>query len=186
MPDALRLFVGLDVGPIWTERLSATASRAAKQVGSSGRLVRPELYHVTVVFLGNQPSDAVKAIGAAIAESAAQVAPFALRLRELLRLGRHERGALVAGVDDPSGALQRFRTHLDVELARRSIAFDAKSLVPHVTLIRPRKGAGILPLPPADLRSTPSLTVHEVALVQSTISQTGPRYDSIITARFGS
>lgn len=185
MPDALRLFVGLDIAETWTERLYAAADDAARVVGSSGRRVRPELYHVTVVFLGNQTADSVETIGAAISTAAVMVEPFELRLRELLRLGRHERGALVAGVDDPSGALQRFRRALDAELNRHAIAFDVKSLVPHVTLIRPRKNTGALPLPSVDLRSTPPLTVREVALVQSSVSRSGPRYDSILTARFG-
>jgi 2'-5' RNA ligase len=108
-----------------------------------------------------------------------------LRLRETVRFGRHENGALVAAVEDPSGALQRLRARLDGELRNRQIDFDARALVPHVTLVRPRRGSGPLPQTPIDLRTTPSLLVSEVNLVRSDLLPTGPRYRPIATVPLG-
>jgi 2'-5' RNA ligase len=184
MAESLRLFVGLDVGTAWTEALHAAAGRLAASLDGKGRRVRPELYHVTVVFLGNQPADAVGEIGAAIDSAALASEPFPLRLTQVERLGRHELGALVAAVLDPSGALQRFRARLERELRARSIRFEARPLVPHVTLLRPRRNAGPLPAVTVDLSTAPPLTVREVRLVRSTLSQSGPTYDPIHTASF--
>jgi len=184
MPDTLRLFVGIDPGEAWTRILSAAADRAARSVQANGRKVRPELYHVTVVFLGNQPADAVSRIGAALDGAAAATESFPLGLRQVERLGRHEQGALVAAVDDPSGALQRFRARLDERLRGQDITYDVRSLVPHITLMRPRRKTGPLDAPPIDLRSAPPLEVAEAHLVKSTISQAGPVYQPIHTARF--
>jgi 2'-5' RNA ligase len=182
MSEALRLFVGIDVGPVWTETLSSTADLLAETIGSGGRWVRPELYHVTVLFLGNQPPEAVPQIGEALTAASADFQSFPLRLREVVRFGRHEQGALVAAVDDPTGKLQRLRARLDDELRRQQISFDARGLVPHVTLVRPRRGSGPLPATPLDLREAPPLDVAELQLVRSDLLQTGPRYQSIHTA----
>ena len=182
MPDTLRLFVGLDIGEVWTQTLTDVADRLAASLHPNGRRVRPELYHVTVVFLGNQPAEAVASIADALDAAAASVQPFPLRLSQVERLGRHEHGALVARVLDPSGALQQFRARLDAALQSRSIAFEPRSLVPHVTLIRPRRNAGPLPAQSIDLSAAPQLDVREANLVQSTLLQTGPLYESIHTA----
>jgi 2'-5' RNA ligase len=185
MSDALRLFVGIDVGSVWTEALSATANRLAPTIGKSGRWVRPELYHVTVLFLGNQSSEDVETISDALTDGATRLRPFELRLREVVHFGRHERGALVAAVDDPSGSLQRLRAHLDDALRQHHIQFDARGLVPHVTLVRPRRNAGPLLQPTVDFRSIPPLLVSEVNLVRSDLQQTGAHYQAISTSRIG-
>jgi 2'-5' RNA ligase len=185
MSDALRLFIGINVGPAWTEALSATADSLAPTIGRSGRWVRPELYHVTVLFLGSQPPEAVAAISEALTGAAGRVRPFSLQLREVVRFGRHEQGALVAAVDDPSGALQRFREGLDAELRRHAISFDARSLVPHVTLVRPRRRGEPLPPTSVDLRTVAPRLVSEVNLVRSDLQQAGPRYQTIATASVG-
>ena len=185
MPELLRLFVGIDVGDAWTERLSAVADRLRSDLGRSVRWVRPELYHVTVVFLGNQPPGSIESLDRALASAASTVQPFPLRLTDLRRLGGHERGALVAGVEDRSGALQSFRTALDAELRRHGVAFDSQRLVPHVTLGRPRGRSGSLQVQPVGLQDAPPLTVREVNLVKSDLLQTGPRYETIATAHVG-
>ena len=129
-----RLFVGVDLNEAWTDLLSETADRLRPDLEHRVRWVRPELYHVTLVFLGDQSADLTDAIGEALATAAASIKPFPLRLIGLRLLGAHERGAIVAGVDDPTGRLQALRASVDAELRRHGIRFDAKALVPHITL----------------------------------------------------
>lgn len=181
----MRLFVGIDIGEDWTERLSGAADTLRDALGRGVRWVRPELYHVTVVFLGDQPPETVEPIGAALASAASTIEPFTLQLTELRRLGGHEHGALVAGVEDPSSQLQRFRAQLDQALRQYGIAFDSKRLVPHVTLGRPRGRSGRLSVGPVNLKGAPPLMVHEVNLVKSDLLSTGPRYEAIASARLG-
>jgi 2'-5' RNA ligase len=185
MSDALRLFVGIDVRPVWTEALASAADRLRDSMHTSGRWVRPELYHVTVLFLGNQPTESVEQISKALTTTTSAFTPCPLRLREVVRFGRHEHGALVAAVDDPTGTLQRVRSRLDDELRRQRISFDARGLVPHVTLVRPRRGTGPLPETPIDLHATPQLHVTEIHLIRSDLLPNGPRYQSIATAHVG-
>ena len=186
MTDTLRLFVGISIGDAWTESLRSTAEELAETLQRGGRWVRPELYHVTVVFLGNQPSGAADNVADAMAGAAASVEPFELRLRETVRFGRHENGALVAAVDDPSGALQALRARLDDELRRCGVRFDPRPLSPHVTLVRPKRGSGSLPATTVDLRGTPPLLVRELDLIRSTLLPTGSQYQTIRSARLPS
>ena len=186
MPQALRLFIGIDVGDAWTERLSSAADALRDELGRSVRWVRPELYHVTVVFLGNQPPEAVADFTALIEDAVSRMSPFELRLVDLGPIGRHEHGALVARVADPSGQLQRFRTELDRGLSQLGVTYDSKRLVPHVTLGRPRGKSGPIQTPPTSLQDAPPLTVEQITLVKSDLLPTGPRYETIATAQLGS
>jgi RNA 2',3'-cyclic 3'-phosphodiesterase len=182
MPDTLRLFIGIDIGDDWTNRLSATVARLRPDLGTSVRWVRPELYHVTVVFLGNQPAETVASIERAIISAATGVQPFTLSLTDLRRLGGHERGALVASVNDPSGALQLLRSRLDAALVEQDIAIDSKRLVPHVTLGRPRGRGASIPTAAVDFHGAPLLAVAAVNLVKSDLQPTGPVYETIASA----
>jgi 2'-5' RNA ligase len=185
MSDALRLFVGIEIGDAWTERLGATVARLHSDLGGSVRWVRPELYHVTVVFLGNQPPDAVAGTERALISAATGVQPFTLALTELRRLGGHERGALVAGVEDRSGRLQRFRSRLDAALLDEEIAFDSKRLVPHVTVGRPRGRGGSMPPVSVSFQGAEPLAVAAVNLVKSDLRPGGPVYETIASVTLG-
>jgi 2'-5' RNA ligase len=57
--------------------------------------------------------------------------------------------------------------------------------VPHVTLVRPKRGTGPLPLAPIVLSKTPAVQVTEIHLVRSDLLPSGPRYQAIATARVG-
>ncbi|MGE3273347.1 MAG: RNA 2',3'-cyclic phosphodiesterase, partial [Chloroflexota bacterium] len=139
MADRVRLFVGINLDDSWTDGLAAVSDELRQTIGSGPRWVQPPLFHVTVVFLGDQSTKGVELAGQALRGAAAAASPFLLHLTEVHRLGGHEHGALVAGVADRSGGLRQLRVLLDQELRYHRVAFDAKPLVPHITLARPRR-----------------------------------------------
>jgi 2'-5' RNA ligase len=185
MPESWRLFVGIELDDAWTTLLDDTARGLRQRTGRSARWVRPELYHVTVVFLGDQPEDRVPDIVEALDTAAAAIEPFALRLAQLRRLGGHEQGALVAAVEDPSGRLQELRRSVDAAMREHGVAFDARPLVPHITLARPRRNAGPLDVPALSLAGAAPLVVQQIALVKSDLLPAGPRYTPVHGARLG-
>jgi 2'-5' RNA ligase len=186
MSEAWRLFVGVALDDAWTSLLSDTAEQLQPALERRVRWVRPELYHVTIVFLGDQPADRAADIGEALTAAAASIEAFTLRLAALRLLGAHERGAIVAGVDDPTGRLQKLRATVDAELREHQVRFDVRPLVPHITLGRPRNNAGRLSFPPTDLSGSPPLHVQEIALVKSGLLPDGPRYRPIHQVRLAS
>lgn len=186
MPErTARLFVSVDLDPIWMAGLSAAADELRAVTGDLARYVKPDLLHVTVVFLGDQNAEGQELAGQALRAAAGASRPFALTLTEIVRLGGHEHGALVAAVDDASGELHQLRARLDRELRERGVRFDSKPLRPHVTLARPKRRSGPLPIAPLDLSDAPPLDVRSVSLVRSFLLPTGPRYESLAKQRLG-
>ena len=185
MRDIARLFVGIDLDPIWTAGLSAAADELQELAGDKGRFVRPELFHVTVVFLGEQNPEGQENARQALRAAVSACQPFHLELTEIQILGGHEHGALVAGVADPSGGLLTLRAYLNEELRRHEVRYDPKPLVPHITLARPKRRAGRLPIAPLDLTEAPPLRVSTVTLVRSFLLSSGPKYESLMKLGLG-
>lgn len=183
MRHSARLFVGIDLDPIWTAGLTSAADELRELAGDTARFVKPELFHVTVVFLGEQDAEGQEETRQAMRSAVAQCKPFQLVLTEIKILGGHEHGALVAGVADPSGGLLTLRAYFNEELRSHGVRYDAKPLVPHVTLARPKRRAGPLPIAPLDLTEAPPLQVNAVTLVRSFLLPTGPKYESLMKLR---
>jgi RNA 2',3'-cyclic 3'-phosphodiesterase len=177
-----RLFVGIDLDSVWTAGLT---DELRAVTGDRARYVKPELLHVTVVFLGDQDAEGQELAGKAVRAAATSSRPFELTLVDIRRLGGHEHGALVAAVDDPSGGLRQLRARLDRELRQYGVHFDSKPLVPHITLARPKRRSGPLPIAPLDLSDAPPLAVGHVSLVRSYLLPTGPKYESLAKQRLG-
>jgi 2'-5' RNA ligase len=186
MRDVARLFVGIDLDAIWTTGLAAAADELRELTGDTARFVKPELFHVTVVFLGDQNAEGQEDSRQALRAAVASCKPFQLELTEIKILGGHEHGALVAGVADPSGGLLTLRAYLNEELRNHGVRYDSKPLVPHITLARPkRRRAGPLPVAPLDLTEAPPLQVNAATLVRSYLLPTGPKYESMMKLRLG-
>ena len=187
---ALRLFVSVELSDAWRSAAEQIAEGLQVTLGRDYRWVRPELYHVTLVFLGDQPPDRLDMIGDAMRTAAEEIPPFELELGSLSGLGVDVPRALILAVADPSGGLHALRRRLDHELAERRIPYDRKSLKPHLTLGRAREqrgrgrgdrggrgGAASIPtLPRPDVGP---LRVTEFALVKSDLLPGGPRYEAV-------
>ena len=190
---SLRLFVSVELSDAWRHAAEAVADDLKSTLGQDYRWVRPELYHVTVVFLGEQPRDRVGDVEAAMRTAADGVPPFELELGSLSGFGVDVPRALILTVTDPSGGLQAFRRRLDQQLAERRIPYDRKPLSPHLTLGRARmqrgrrreehRSRGSAPILPSVPRPNAGpLGVTEVALVKSDLLPDGPRYETLARA----
>jgi RNA 2',3'-cyclic 3'-phosphodiesterase len=151
------------------------------------RWVAPELMHLTLVFLGEQPAELLPAIEDALTTAAAGVTPFTLVLGRLGHFGGGAPRVLWMEARASGPHLERLHAALSEQLAASQIAFDRKPLVAHLTLGRARRDAApsagralaqrlptlALPPPPAPFR------VETVALVRSDLSPRGPRYTTL-------
>ena len=172
--ESLRLFVAVELSEAWREHATGVAEELRGDDGRAYHWVRPELYHVTLVFLGDQPAESLGAIEAALRDAADGVPPFELTLGALSAFGIDVPKALVLTVEDRSGALRELRRRLDAELDRRGVSFDRKGLRPHVTLGRARHrrsqgpGSGATDTGSTRLSGVVGpLQVREIALVKS-------------------
>jgi RNA 2',3'-cyclic 3'-phosphodiesterase len=179
-PDRLRLFVAVELSDSWRDWLGTLAAAARRDGVDGYRWTRPELLHVTVVFLGDQPAGRLPEIVGAVERAAAASRRFSLDLGQVGGFGGRRPRTLWVGVGDPRGGLAAVRTRLERELDAGAIPFDRKPLVPHVTLARARPAAPSGASSLARIRPfggmAPALDVAEVSLVRSELRPDGPRY----------
>ena len=187
---SLRLFISVELSVAWRDAAEQVARELETAHGRDYRWVRPELYHVTLVFLGEQPRERLDAIEAAMRAAASGVPPFELQMGGLSGFGVDVPRALILAIADPSVSLQSLRRRLDHELAARRIPYDRKALQPHLTLGRARvqrgrprearrSGGSGPPTPQIHRPNVGPLSVTDVALVKSDLLPGGPRYEAL-------
>jgi 2'-5' RNA ligase len=179
------MFVAIEPPDAWREGLRELEASQQRAAPDYFRYVDPSVMHLTVVFLGNQSSSAVEAIGEALNRAAKRIDPFTLNAAEIGSFGpaRAPR-VLWFGVHEPTGRLQRLRGEIDRELDASGIDFDRKSLVPHITLGRARRSAGRYQAI-RDLVTLAPFEVVRVTLYESDLRPGGPRHTARASARLG-
>lgn len=97
------------------------------------RKVAPESFHLTLVFLGEQPEPALEAAHEAFA--ALRVAPFSMALQGLGLFGGDRPRAAWAGVA-PSDPLMRLQARAEQAARAAGLSPEHRRFTPHVTLGR--------------------------------------------------
>jgi RNA 2',3'-cyclic 3'-phosphodiesterase len=182
----LRLFVAITLPPTWKQYLAARARDLERLAPGYARWVAPDLLHLTLIFLGEQPAARLPAIAGAVAAAAAGHRAFPLALGAAGAFGTPPR-VLWVGARPAGDQLSRLHAALVARLTAGAIPFDPKPLVAHLTLGRARRdaaaGAGralaaalpTLAMPPPP----PSFAVETIALIRSELSPRGPRYTAL-------
>ncbi len=179
-----RLFVAVDLpAPVRAElaRWARTAALSSRSSGGRLRLLDPELLHVTLCFLGEQPTGRIESV----ARSLASVCPAPvgeLSLGAPLWLPKRRPHALAVELrDDAEGALEALRDALARALAATcEHAPERRRFRPHVTVARlhPRDAPSERGLP-----ATPPLSFspQSVTLYRSWLTPTGAVYEELAT-----
>jgi 2'-5' RNA ligase len=129
----LRLFLSVAPSAEAIEDLAMLARR----LRSVTRTVRPELWHVTLVFLGEVDEETVPVIERSVAE-VAQSGP-AGRLR-IGGGGRFGASVLWAGIRGDTELLHELAEALRIALRAAGVGFDERPYRPHLTIARPPAG----------------------------------------------
>jgi len=180
----LRLFTALELPESWHRALGRLRDELERVAPGDLKLVRTELIHLTLVFLGYQPRDALESIDTALTAAAASIPSFPMTLGEVGFFGSPGAIRVIwVGLKDLPAPLQALHQMLTSQLANRGIPFDKKPLVPHITLARSR-----IPLERAvslrihavlqKMRTPPGLgtMAEEFVLMESRLSPAGPDY----------
>ena len=172
--ERLRLFCGLQLPD---DALAALAAWQADHL-RDGRLVRPEDLHVTLAFLGSRPAEEVPVIVRALGAASAEARP--VRLRPVRYRETRSVGMLVC--DDADGAATALALDLHDRLEALGVyRREARPWLPHITVLRFKRRAGLSP----DAPNTCSIHVVRSALYRSTLGAGGARYDALETAALG-
>ncbi len=146
------------------------------------RKVDPDSFHLTLVFLGEQPEPLLEAAHERFLET--RVPPFPLSLKALGLFGGAKPRAAWAGVA-PSEPLARLQAKLDHAARSAGIATESRRFTPHVTL-----GRFAAPPPEETFRleraiaagstfTTPEWTVDHFALYESRATKQGSVYTEL-------
>lgn len=129
----MRLFIGLEIPAVI--RASIRNQACVLSQLSPGKYVREDMYHITLVYIGNC-SDEMRILAAECMKSvAAGTKPMKLAPGTVSYFGKPEKAILHLDVKN-SGLLQPVSDALRSKLTDVGLSFDSKPLVPHITLAR--------------------------------------------------
>jgi len=167
-----RLFVALDLPDALVAGLEAWQALALD--GSCWRPVRAESIHLTLAFLGSNPSAEIPVIADAVQAVSGSPAPTMSLKRKAVGIPRRRPRAVAFEADAPevvalaeavAGALERAR------LAER----EDRPFWPHVTVAR-RRGRGPLPSQPLPNLLQEPVTLERLVLYRSETLPGGSRH----------
>jgi 2'-5' RNA ligase len=195
-PRPLRLFIALKLPPAWAEELANVQRRLDRAAPGFGRWVDPSLFHLTLVFLGDQPESALPTIGRAIGAAASAASPFQLAPG---RSGSFARGRELAVVwmsvePRPGHALTTLRGRLVAALEQSGLSYAPTPFSPHITLARARRDANpeqhsamarAVGNASWDVPPEPFIC-RDVVLMRSDLRPGGPNYTPLVRRPLGS
>jgi len=180
----MRAFLAIPVPEAAVPALAAV--QGALEVG---RPVPPENWHLTLAFLGDQPTEALKRLDATLGELAAPA--FAMRVRGIDILKPRAPRLLFAGVERTE-ALTHLRKRVRAAVRAAGIELPRERFRPHVTLARfPRhmtvletqRIAGVLQA--WGNLDAGTLPVTQFALYRSHLRPDGPVYEVLAAYPLG-
>ncbi|MGH8528682.1 MAG: RNA 2',3'-cyclic phosphodiesterase [Nevskiales bacterium] len=165
-----RLFFALWPDDTTRMRVHQAASALQEQHRPGGYLIRPQRYHITLIFLGDfvPPEQEAAALTAA---SAVNGQPFALTLD---RAGgfRNRKVPCWLGPERPPAALELLYRNLHSALVDARIKPERLRFVPHLTIIREAKHT----LPSTAIKPI-DWPIHEFVLIRSVLQRQPPEYE---------
>lgn len=162
-------------------RWARGAVLTARSSGGHLRLLDPELLHVTLCFLGEQPTGRIDALSQSVASVGAMPVDKLSLGAPLWLPQRHPRALAVELHDDAEGALESLHDALVRALtAAGDLVPERRRFRPHVTVarLRPREAPSERGLP-----ATPPLSFvpESVTLFRSWLTPTGAVYEGLAT-----
>jgi RNA 2',3'-cyclic 3'-phosphodiesterase len=183
----LRLFIAVDIEESLRRRVAAELPRL-RTIAGGARWARPEVMHVTLVFLGEVDDATAPRVEERARAVAARHPPLTLRARGAGIFGK-PRGPRVLwiGLEGDLGRLAQVQQDLSRELEPLGFAPEARAFSPHLTLARSRAERG----DPALSACNQALAgvdwgesrASDLVIYRSELSRDGPRYTAM--ARLG-
>ena len=187
----MRLFFAVELSP-GARRLLESALREFAASGADAKWVTPDAMHLTLAFLGEVRPERLDSLRGAASRAAAGKAAYKLSLSGLGAFPSWKAARVVwAGIDAGADATKRLADDLRAALKEEGFPVEEREFVPHATIGRLRSSRKLESLaaaaqawargPQARWEQTGG-TVDAFALVQSTLTPRGPRYEDV--ARF--
>lgn len=175
-----RAFIAADIEP--NDALKGILTELRRS-GADLKVVRPELLHVTLKFLGDAEESLIDGIASKVEEAVNGIPPFAVRLVGMGAFPSLSNIRVVwVGMED-SGTLGKIADRLDTSLKELGFERDQKGFKAHLTIARARSSArmgavqAILKEKAASDFGT--YRVDSVRLKKSVLGPQGPTYSNV-------
>lgn len=173
----LRLFIAIEIGEQEKKALERIQSRLGHKLPSV-RWVQSAAIHLTLSFLGDTDEREVPRIMDAIAATAEGCRDFNCILRGVGAFPNEKSPRVIwIGVEEPTGILDKYATKLSALLCAAGFPIEDRPFSPHITIGRVKErgcpGCGpVLSLFREE--SAGVMHVHEICLIKSELTPTGP------------
>jgi 2'-5' RNA ligase len=181
--ESVRTFIAIEL-PSEVRPYLADCQSRLKRAGGDVRWVRPELIHLTLVFLGDVPADMLGDVETAVRSAVAGFGPLTLRLGGAGCFP--PRGAprvIWLGVEEPTGRLAALQKSLAQAPAAFAEKAEDRAYAAHLTLGRVRSPRGARDLSAAvgamGGQTGPTFAAAEVTLFRSDLSPQRPTYTAL-------
>ncbi len=177
----MRLFIAINIPKKERERIHR-GTKLFREQGYPVRWLGPDLFHITLKFLGEVPSEALGALEGVLKDVAAATGPFTMKIGGIGAFPTIRRPKVLWVGADPSPALRCLKQDLEWGLSGHGFERDTRAFHPHFTLGRAVSDHGAGDFRGLDtLAAQPTyqgeVAVRKVDLMESHLSSSGPRHE---------
>ncbi|HVZ73595.1 MAG TPA: RNA 2',3'-cyclic phosphodiesterase [Polyangia bacterium] len=184
---AIRSFVAVALPRAVQDEVAAAAGRLAGALSGVKWNRKAENLHVTMKFLGQVAPERLAALGAALREGLAEVAPFELWLQGFGAFpSARDAKVLFAGIADEKHELAEVAALVDAIAARFGFERETRAFTGHVTIGRSKEGVDARAvLSPQSGAPLGFALIQEVHVYESQLGSEGSTYVLRHCARLG-
>lgn len=179
----MRLFIAINIPKKEKARIYR-AARPLREREYPVRWVKPELFHLTLKFLGDVRTQKLATIESVVEEVAESTGSFPIEIGGFGAFPTIRRPRVLWLGVEPSPALRCLKQDLEWSLSEHGFDRETRAFHPHFTLGRAQSenGAGAfrgLDTLSAELSYASDVTVHKLDIMESHLSASGPRYEIV-------
>jgi len=180
---SFRAFISADIVP---DETLVSVLRELAGSRADLKIVKPELMHVTLKFLGDTDEKMTEEIASRMRDAVKDFSPFSIRLYGMGAFPSLSNIRVVwVGIEDgkPLGEIAR---KLDISIGELGFERDKKGFVPHLTLARTRTGRNFANVQEILRRNGATdygqYLIDRILLKKSVLSPMGPTYSTVTEA----
>ncbi|MGK7947835.1 MAG: RNA 2',3'-cyclic phosphodiesterase [Xenococcaceae cyanobacterium] len=173
MSNCLRLFVGIFPSQSTQKQLHQAAASWCKNLQTEVRLLKPELLHLTVKFIGNVESTRLNDLTTAFLKISGNLPSASLDIKQFKLFPNQRKPRVVAADIERSPELNYLVQCCEESFSNLGIIRDPRAFQPHITLARARRWQKEN-ISPYTFRLVEP--IESIALVHSQLSREGAKY----------
>lgn len=185
MTNLIRSFVAIDISHRTRDQVAGLIDGLGRQVGGV-RWVRPDLLHLTLVFLGEVEPTFIEAVKPGLMEAATATVCFSLRLAGVGAFPSPRRARVIwLGIEASScGELVGLQRAAVRALVRKGFVPEARPYSPHLTIGRLSVPSDVSSLLASQQFESEPFEVERLVLYRSVLRPQGPEYPVLATFEF--